>query len=124
METIIARTIPQAIGRQLGQAAPADTNNAVLYSPAAGIVAEVTSIIVANVTTSAAKYRIFHDDDGTTYNAGTSLFYDVTLPGNTTDVLETAIFMADSDGNLAVRSDTASALTFTAYGKETQAAAR
>lgn len=114
----------QAVSRQIGQARPANTTAVSVYSPADGMMTDVVTIIICNSSASSAAYRVFHDDDGVTYDESTALFYDVTIPANTTDIHDMKVFMADSDGNLAIRTDTASALTFTVYGSETQARAR
>ena len=63
-------------------------------------------------------YRIFVDDNGTTYDESTALFFDVLLPVNTTDTIDVHILMNDSTGNLAVRTGTANSLTFSAFGYE------
>ena len=104
-------------GVQLAQSRPADTNAVSALSPDGNEVIHVTEILVANTTTTAATYRIFHDEDSTTYNQTTALFYDINLPGNTTDILELNTWMNDSAGNLAVRVGTASAITFTVSGE-------
>lgn len=103
---------------QLEQIMPTDTNNTVLFSPPERDRYVVQSIIICNNTATDAKYRIFHDEDGTTYSTATALCYDITLAGNTTTAFEVDIYMNNPSGNLSVRSDTANALTFTAYGNE------
>lgn len=108
--------------KQLGQANPGAATATSIYSPASGINAQIKTLVVVNVTSSVAKYRVYHDDDGTTYNTTTALFYDITLNGNSTDVIQLNAGMADSDGNFAVESDTANALTFTLYGSEASVA--
>ena len=72
--------------------------------------------MVCNTSGADATYRIFHDDNGTTYDETTALFWDVTLTADSSDILEMKVSMDDSSGNLAVRTDTANAITFTAYG--------
>lgn len=104
--------------KQLGQLRPANTTAASLYSPAASTETIIKSIVIANTTAGAALYRVFHDDDGTTYDETTALFWDVSLAADTSIVLEFNLMMDDSTGNLAVRTDTNDALTFTAYGSE------
>lgn len=103
---------------QLGQLRPADTNAASLYSPAANVDAVIRQIIVCNTSGAASTFRIFHDDNGTTYDQGTALFYDVAIAADETLVLDVFICMDDDTGNVAVRSGNANALTFTAYGSE------
>lgn len=102
--------------QQLGQLRPANTSAASLYSPGSSETAIVYSIVVCNTSGADATYRIFHDDNGTTYDETTALFWDVTLTADSSDILEMKVSMDDSSGNLAVRTDTANAITFTAYG--------
>jgi len=104
--------------KQLGQLRPANTTAASLYSPAASTQTNIYTVVVCNTSVSSAKYRIFHDDNGTTYDETTALFWDISLSADSTDTVEIKISMNDSTGNLAVRTDTADALTFTAYGLE------
>ena len=103
--------------KQLGQLRPADTNAASLYSPT-GESAIIKSLIICNTTATAATFRIFLDDDGTTYDQTTALFYDTNINGNETVEIDTYWPMNNSAGNLAVRTGTSSALTFTAFGAE------
>ena len=110
------------MGRMLGQARPANTNAVSIYSPAGNARAEVLQIVICNTTSSAATFRIFHDDDGTTYDQTTALYYDKTVAAN--DTLRVypndppGFAMVNAAGNLAVRTDTNNALTFTVYGNE------
>ena len=106
--------------KQLGQLRPANTTAASLYSPGADTTTLVTTIIICNSTATAAAARVFHDNDGTTYDQSTALVYDINIAGNTTEVVSLGKYVAmdNSSGNLAVRTDTANALTFTAYGVE------
>jgi hypothetical protein len=103
--------------KQLGQSRPSTTTAASIYNPPAGDNV-VHTIIICNTSNSAAKYRIFVDDDGTTYNESTALFWDISLDPDTSDVLEVKICMNNASGNLAVRTDTSNALTFTVFGEE------
>ena len=104
--------------KQLGQLRPANTTAASIYSPT-GETSVIRSIVICNTTATTAAFRIFHDDDGTTYDQTTALFYDSPINGNETVEIDTYWPMNNSAGNLAVRTDTASALTFTVYGAET-----
>lgn len=104
--------------KMLGQARPGDTTAVSIYSPGDNVTAIITHIFVCNNDSSAHDYRIFCDDDGTTYDQGTALYYDVELAANTTARIPCFIAMNDSSGNLAVRSDAADDLTFTVYGSE------
>lgn len=78
----------------------------------------VKSIWICNTTGTSATFRIFVDDDGTTYDESTALFWDVSINGNATIELNTFIALDNSLGNLAVRTSVANALTFTAFGAE------
>ncbi len=104
--------------KQLGQLRPANTTAASLYSPAASTTAILRTLHVSNTTASSAKYRLFVDDDGTTYDETTAIAFDITLPANTTDTHEFHVAMNNSTGNFAVRTDTANALTFSLHGVE------
>lgn len=110
--------IPDGQEKQLGQLRPVNTIAASLYSPGASITAIITTIVICNTTASEAKFRIFLDDDGTTYDQTTALFYDITLAGNATVQIDTYYVIDNSLGNLAVRTDTNNALTFTGFGAE------
>jgi len=101
-------------GKQLGQLLPADTNAASLFSPTEPTI--IKSIVVCNVTSTAYTFRIFLDDDGTTYSTATALFYDTAINGNETVELDVYWPMSDTAGNLAVRSSNASSINFTAFG--------
>ena len=107
------------VGKQLGQLRPADTNAASLYSPPASTAARLTQLFVCNQTAGPESFRVFCDDDGTTYSEATALYYDVAIAANITTVIDLALYMNDASGNLAIRSSTASALTFTLFGIET-----
>ena len=120
--TFIQRTADQPTGLCLGQREPNGLTAASIYSPADGIQAVIRKIIVCR-TSGAPAYRIFHDETGTTYDTSTALYYDVTLTAGT-DLLDVEIYMTNPDGNLAVRTDTTAALTFTVYGQENQVRAR
>lgn len=104
--------------KQLGQLMPTNTTAASLYSPGASTQTLIKSIVVCNTSAGAVTYRIFHDDNGTTYNTTTALYYDVSLAANTSIILSLNLAMNDSTGNLAVRTSSANDLTFTCYGAE------
>ena len=104
--------------KQLGQLMPTNTTAASLYSPGASTQTLIKSIVVCNTSAGAVTYRIFHDDNGTTYDTTTALYYDVSLAGNTSIILSLNLVMDDSTGNLAVRTSSANDLTFTCYGAE------
>lgn len=108
----MAVTTVKQIAQQAG------TTSAVsIYTPGANIVAQGLVMAICNYTSSKVKYRIFQDDNGTTYTTATALYYDVELPAFTTHQRSCGN-MADTSGNLAIYCDTASATTFTLYGTE------
>ena len=104
---------------QLGQLRPANTTAASVYAPASHYRTEIIEIFISNTTGSSADYRLFHDEDGTTYDETTALVFDTAVAANSTAILNTKIWMnGASGGNLGVRTSTNSALTFTVYGVE------
>ncbi len=103
----------------LAQLRPADTNAASLYSPPDNRTTELTKLVICNQTGSPATFRLFLDDDGTTYDQTTALFYDQSISANLTWIEDLGGWgMNKTAGNLAVRSGTNDALTFTLFGKE------
>ncbi len=114
--------------KQLAQARPAGTSAVSIYTPAASVTAIIKQIFIVNTSGAAATFRVFVDDDGTTYDETTALYWDVSIDDNETMVLpfSTAgdaplsgfIHMDDSSGNLAVQHSVGSALTFTVFGAE------
>lgn len=104
--------------KQLGQLRPSDTTAASLYSPGTDVTCVVESIWICNQTASNVTYRLFHDDDGTTYDESTALVFDETVSANSTVKLVEPINLDNVSGNLAVRTSVGNALTFTVYGRE------
>jgi hypothetical protein len=102
----------------LGQARPSNTSPVSIYQPGSGVTAIIRNITVTNTTTVQATYRIFHHDSGTTYDQSTALFYDVTIPKNSTTQITAFMAMNNPSGHLAVQSGTANSLTFSVYGAE------
>ena len=111
--------MPDSRPKVLAQLRPANTTAASLYTPPANRAVELTKLVICNQTSSPATFRLFLDDDGTTYDQTTALFYDQTISANLTWIEDLKGWgMAVSTGNLAVRSSTNDALTFTLFGKE------
>jgi len=104
--------------KQLGQTRPASTTAASVYSPAASTQAIIKTIVIAETLGGAAAYSVFFDDDGTTYDETTAIAFGVAIAANTTVTLSGFYAMNDSTGNLAVKTDTNDALTFTVFGAE------
>lgn len=103
----------------LGQSAPANTNNADLFSVTSAHEYVVSTIVVANTTASAATYRIFARKAGAAAGASNAIVYDATCPGNSTVTLTLGVTLSGTAGDvLTVRTGTANALTFTAFGSD------
>ncbi|MBT8342936.1 MAG: hypothetical protein KJP07_23250 [Desulfatitalea sp.] len=69
----------------------------------------------ANVTSAPALLRVFHDQNGNTYDQSTALVYDLKLmPGEIFELDH--VFANNPSGNIAYRSSVANALTATVYG--------
>lgn len=104
--------------KQLGQARETSINPVSVYSPGAGITALIRTIVIANTTDSPVLYRLFIDDDGTTYDESTALDWDVQIPANGKAQIDGYFPMNNSSGNLAYRSSVANTLTITVFGAE------
>ena len=104
----------------LGQAAPANTNNADLFSVVSAHKYVVSTIVVANTTASAASCRIFARKAGAAAATSNAIAYDVQIPGNSTVPFTLGITLDGTAGDIiTIRSGTASALTFSAFGSDT-----
>lgn len=101
----------------LGQSAPADTNNANLITVGASKSQIISTLHVANSTSSDATCRVFARIAGATAATSNAILYDITVPGNGFIALTEGITLATTDV-LTIRSGTANALTFTAFGSE------
>ena len=104
--------------KQLGQHRVNSATATSVYSPGASTTAIIKSVVVCNQTGAADTFRLFLDDDGTTYDQTTALYYDVAIAANTTIQIDMYWPMNDATGNLATRNATANALTFTVFGAE------
>ena len=106
-------------GQQLGQLRPANTTAASIFSPGSGETGHIKGIFICNLTALVVKYRLFVDDDGSTFDETTALFFDIEIKANATHVLKLSGFeisMDDETGNFGVRTDTNNALNFTLFG--------
>ena len=106
------------IGGLLAQTQPATT--AATTALTAVMRTEIKKIVICNVSGGNADYSIFHDDDGTTYDTTTALWYTKTLATKSTDVINAEDFAGgisvSQGGAIGVQSSTVSALTFSFYG--------
>jgi hypothetical protein len=112
------QTLNFASGSQLAQSRPGGTTAVSVYT--ASIRTEISRIIVCNTTGTAAALSIYHDDDGSTFDATTALYEGVSLAANATMEIKSegigSGLMVSKDGQIGVKTGTASALTFTLYG--------
>jgi hypothetical protein len=101
----------------LGQLAPANTNDANLYTVPSSTQAIVSTISVTNDTAAASTFRIYTRINGATAAAVNALYFDAPLAANST-LLITAGLSFNAGDIITVRSGTADALTFQAFGSE------
>lgn len=101
----------------LGQAAPADTANADLYTVPASTEAVVSTLLVSNTTATDATCRIFVRVGGAAAAAGNAVIYDGSVAANDFTAITLGITLAATDV-ITVQSGTADALTFQAFGSE------
>jgi hypothetical protein len=101
----------------LGQSAPSTTSNANAYTVPSATSAVVSTIVVANTTTSSATCRVFARISGAAASAANAIVYDATITPNSTTALTLGITLATTD-ILTVQSSVANALTFTVFGSE------
>lgn len=99
---------------QLSQSRENSTSAVSIYSPNAGQTVQAF-VKITNVDTVNVECRVFHDNDGTTYDQTTALVYDMRIqPGQILEIDH--ILMDNENGNLAYRSSVANALVATVYG--------
>lgn len=101
----------------LGQAAPSATTNADLITVGAGKSQVISTLVVANTTATDATFRVFARIAGATAAVTNALIYDATVKGNGIQAFTLGITLAATDV-LTIRTGTANALTFTAFGSE------
>ena len=111
-------------GFQVAQLRPGVTTAVNAYT--ASIVTEIRKIAICNTTGSSALFSFYHDDDGSTFDQSTALHYQEAVPANTTTYInadmEAGGISISTGGQIGVQSDTASALTFTLYGRTAEVA--
>ena len=107
-----------ASGFQIAQDRPSGTSAVSAFT--ASMITEITRIVICNTTSSSAVFSLYHDDDGSTFDATTALHFEQTIPPKTTVVIEAgsigAGVMVTGAGQIGIQTDTANALTFTIYG--------
>lgn len=100
----------------LGQSNPSATTLTTLYTVPSATQAVVSSIVVANLTSTAATFRIAVRPAGASITNAHYVGYDITVGASDSTVLTLGITMGATDV-LSVYGSTAN-LTFQAYGSE------
>jgi hypothetical protein len=100
---------------QLGQARPADTDTAVLFSTAAGETKIILGLTVANVSGAEAEFRIFIDKGGSGETEDEAIHWNVPVGAKSTEIDQTKRVVPPSS-TVKVRSSVGDALNFTADG--------
>jgi glucose-6-phosphate dehydrogenase assembly protein OpcA len=100
----------------LGQSNPAATTLTTLYTVPSATAAVVSSIVIANLTASAATFRIAIRPDGASITNSQYIAYDITVGASDSTVLTLGLTL-DAADVISVYASTTS-LTFSAYGSE------
>jgi hypothetical protein len=101
----------------LGQAAPANTSNADLYTVPADTQAVVSTLQVANVTAEEATCRIYVRISGAAAANSNAVAFDLSVPAQSVVALTTGMTLGATDV-ITVRSSVSNALTFSLFGSE------
>jgi len=104
------------IYKVLGQVNPSATTATTLYTVPASTSTVVSTIVVANLSTSAATYRISIRPAGAAQTNAMYLAYDVTIGANDSTALTLGVTLATTDV-VTVYGSSAN-LSFNAYGSE------
>jgi hypothetical protein len=100
----------------LGQANPAATTATTLYTVPASTQAVISTVVIANLTASAATFRISVRPAGGAQTNAMYIAYDITVGASDSTALTLGITMNTTDV-LTVYASTAN-LSFTAFGSE------
>jgi glucose-6-phosphate dehydrogenase assembly protein OpcA len=100
----------------LGQSNPAATTATTLYTVPAATEAVVSTIVIANLTATAATFRIAIRPNGATLANSQYIAYDITVGASDSTALTLGITL-DATDIITVYASTAN-LTFTAFGSE------
>lgn len=100
----------------LGQSNPAATTATTLYTVPAATEAVVSTIVIANLTSSAATFRIAIRPNGATLANSQYIAYDITVGASDSTALTLGVTL-DATDIITVYASTAN-LTFTAFGSE------
>jgi glucose-6-phosphate dehydrogenase assembly protein OpcA len=100
----------------LGQSNPAATTATTLYTVPAGTQAVVSTIVIANLATASATFRIAVRPNGAALANSQYIAYDVTVGGSDSTALTLGVTLNATD-IVTVYASTAT-VTFTAFGSE------
>ena len=100
----------------LGQSNPSATTATTLYTVPAATQAVVSTIVIANLTATAATYRIAIRPAGATLANSQYVAYDITVGASDSTALTLGITLNTTDV-ITIYASTAN-LTFTAFGSE------
>lgn len=100
----------------LGQSNPAATTDTNLYTVPAATEAVISTIVVANLSSTSATFRIAVRPNGATLANQHYVAYDVTVGGNDSTAITLGITV-DATDVVTVRASTAN-LAFSAFGSE------
>lgn len=101
----------------LGQVAPIDTNNNILYTVPALTMSTISSVVVCNRTATAATFRISVAANNASDDVKQYLFYDQELDANSTYAISIGITLTAGDV-VRVRASAINALSFNIFGVE------
>lgn len=101
----------------LGQSVPANTNATDVYTVPSATSAVVSTIVVANITSTNYTYRIAVRPGGASIANQHYLAYDVTCAANDSVTLTLGITLAATDV-ITIRSSNATSLVFNVFGCE------
>ena len=104
--------------KPLFQAQPAGTTAVAVYTPAAGVIGTIKSINIANASTAAAVFSLYHDIDGLIFNSSSVLFPDISIDPSDTFTIDQWIAINSTASGIGFKTDTANSLTITGYGAE------
>ena len=104
--------------RVLGQVAPANTNNADLYTVPDDTVTTVSSVVACNITGNTPTFRIAVRPSGAVVANEHYIYYNKALAANDSVFTIIGITLSENDV-ITVRSSAADEIAFTVFGVET-----
>ena len=76
----------------------------------------IKTIKVCNTSEQEAKFSMYHDEVGTTYDESTALYWEVPIESKETVLFDTYMCTGSTSSNVAYKTSVANALTVTLYG--------